>query len=339
MAQHQPIKLFCFDLNWVRYEKPVAVVVPSAAQDWSALDPKAYYDYHRRIGNNAVFCQAYTFGGYAFYPTLLGPVAPGPGSRLLPSLYELARKDGLPFWSYFCVGIDLTLSTQRPNWVIPGSRVNAPYGFFGPETPWTDLLCARVREFLRSYPADWLLFDWFVYGWLKPDYPVQPADFVAKPFAEIIGRAMPARAEEITPAEGLAYKRQVLARQFRRLRDTVKEASPKTKIVFNVPYWAPAEPLWVDHPMLNESDGLFAECSRDDVVEWLLAIRQPGQRVMTTIIGRIDDGQCDPDSWRKWHQRGCDLFGYAWGEPPELKPHPAYDRDLEIVRRAFHEIG
>ena len=31
--------------------------------------------------------------------------------------------------------------------------------FLGPESPWTDLLCARIKEFLTDYPADWMLFE------------------------------------------------------------------------------------------------------------------------------------------------------------------------------------
>jgi hypothetical protein len=341
IKEPQPTKLFCFDLNWARYEKPVPFIGPSSAHDWADINPQEYFDLHLAMGNNAFFCPAYTFGGYAFYPSRLGPVAPGPGQELLPRLFELSHQNQLPFWSYFCVGTDVTLSNLMAPWVVPTSRAQVPdnnFGFFGPETPWIDLLCARLTEFLASYPVDWLLLDWFVYGWLKPDFPVQPAWFVEQPFREIIGRPMPAKAEDITPAEGLRYKREVLARLFYRLRDTVKKASPQTRILFNVPYWEAAEPLWVNHPMLNESDGLFAECTRDDVVEWLLKIRKPHQSVMTTIIGRVDDDQCDPDSWRKWFARGCDFFGYAWSTPPLIKPHPSYDKGLEIVRNAFHQM-
>ena len=112
------------------------------------------------------------------------------------------------------------------------------------------------------------------------------------------------------------------------------------KIGFNVPYWEAAEPLWVDHPMLNESDGLFAESSEDNIVDWLLAIRKPHQRVMTTIIGRVDgDEICDPNSWEKWHHKGCDFMGYAWGTPPDFRPHPSYEKGLEVVSSAFKQIG
>ena len=129
--------------------------------------------------------------------------------------------------------------------------------------------------------------DWFVYGGLRPDtFVIRPAWFMEAPFREICGRELPGDAAEITPEENLHYKREVLARQFSRLRDTVKAASPTTKILFNVPYWEAKEPLWVDHPMLNESDELFAECSQPAVMNWLLDIRKPEQRVMTTIIGQ-----------------------------------------------------
>ena len=107
--------------------------------------------------------------------------------------------------------------------------------------------------------------------------------------------------------------------------------------MYNVPYMKPAEPLWTDHPMMQDSDSLFAECTRRDVVEWLLQVRQPQQRVMTTLTGH--QGQCDPDMWRQWHARGLDFFGYAWGTPPDFKPHPSFGPDLDIVRDAFRRIG
>ncbi|MFH0795783.1 MAG: hypothetical protein V2A65_01845 [Candidatus Omnitrophota bacterium] len=313
----------------------------STAPDWAFINPKEYFDYNRATGSNAIACQAYTHGGYAFYPTKLGPVAPGPGSELLPRLYELAKKAGLPFWSYFCVGIDITLSSLRPNWRIPADHpeILGEGIFLGPESPWTDLLCARIREFLTDYPVDWMLFDWFVYGNTSPDtYRVQPVWFAEEPFKEIIGRPMPGHAREISDEENLRYKREVLSRQFRRIRDAVRETSPGTRIIFNVPYQRAAEPLWVGHPMLDESDGLFAECSRSEVLDWLLSVRKPHQRVMTTIIGRMEKGECDPGSWRHWYDKDCDFFGYAWGTPPQVRAHPFYDEGLKVIRQAFHAM-
>lgn len=134
----------------------------------------------------------------------------------------------------------------------------------------------------------------------------------------------------------MKYKREVLARQFYRIKESVRKASPDTKLFFNVPYRKPAEELWVNHPMLNESDMLYAESS-DDVVSWLLSVRKPGQRVMTTIIGRLD-GVCNPNTWKKWYEAGCDFFGYALGTPPDFRPHRTYAKDLEVVRRAYQAM-
>jgi hypothetical protein len=331
-ADPRPVRLMHCDLNWT-------VDGAAAAHDWAHIDPQEYFDWHVEFGSNVIYCQAYTFGGFAFYDTRLGPVAPGPGRELFPRLYELARAADLPVWSYFCVGADLTLSNQRNHWVVPGSRDEAAHGFLAPETEWTELLVARVEEFLGQFPVDWLLFDWFVYGGLRPNETrLSPAPFMVDPFRQICGRPLPRHAGEITDAEALAYKREVLAVQFRRLRDAVRATSPGTKILFNVPYWEPAEALWVDHPMLRESDGLFAECSRPEVMEWLLAVRRDDQRVMTTIVGRQQEGECDPSSWRRWYEAGCDFFGYAWGRPPDFRPHPRYDHDLATIRAAFEEM-
>ncbi len=337
--RHDPIRMFMCDLNWTYFDTPFTHTPPSAPHDWASIDPDEYFDWHMDFGNTMMFCQAYTFSGYAFYPSRLGPVAPGTGSELAPRLIERSQRAGVPFCTYFCVGADLIMSNLRDQWVVPTSRAFAPHGFLAPESPWTDLLCARVEEFLSQYPVDWVLFDWFVYGHLKPDeFQVQPAWFVEQPFREIIGRPMPKTAGEITPDENLAYKREVLGRQFRRIRDTVQRISPRTQITFNVPFWKPRESVWVDHPMLNESNALLAESTSEDVLDWLLSIRRPEQRVFTTIIGRMD-GECDPESWRKWHARGCDFMGYAWGTPPDFRPHPSYAPGLSIVKLAFDEIG
>ena len=239
------------------------------------------------------------------------------------------------------LNIDLITSNLRDEWVIPTSR-NHPYssqGFLAPESPWTDLLCDRIAEFLTQFPVDYLQFDMFDYGGMGPDFPVQPAWFVKKPFAEIIGREMPETAGEITAEESLRYKRELLARQFWRIHDTVLQASPKTQIGFNVPFFHAAEPLWVDHPMLAESNFLVAESSRPEIIDWLISVRKPGQSIMTTIIGHPEKGQTEPYQWRQLAEKGCDMFfGYAWGTPPDFHPHHHYNQDLTIVRQAFQEL-
>jgi hypothetical protein len=339
-----PILLFNCDFNWVRLpvseEHPYGMVRPSRPEDWAEVDAKEYFDWHVEFGTNVTYCQAYCSSGFALYPSKLGPVGKGNAATLFPRLYELSRNAGMPVWSYFTVNADLMMSKEHPEWIIPGSegRSYGHGGFFGPETPRTGLLCERIHEFLKQFPVDWLLLDWFAYGELVPNGgTVQPAEFVKEPFQRIIGRTMPDRAEAITSAENLTYKRAVLAEQFGKLKAVVKETSPQTKIIFNVPYHRPSEELWVDHPMMQESDGLFAESS-DDVVGWLLDLRRPTQRVMTTIIGRTD-GASDPGTWEKWYRRGCDFFGYAWGTPPDFRPLSAYEQELEITRRAFSAMS
>lgn len=336
----KPIKIFTCDLNFAKYDAPIPRDVPSSPHDWAFLDPDEYFRWHVDFGVNVMFCHAFTFGGYALYPTRLGGVAPGPGSTLFPRLFELSRRAGMPFCTYFNCTADLHVSNLRDDWVVPGSRTAFPgmaYGLLAPESPWADLFCARLEEFLRRYPVEWINFDWFAYGSVKPDeFAVQPAWFVEKPFREICGRAMPATAAEIAPEESLAYKREILARYFHRIRETMRRESPGTRAFFNVPLWKPAEALWVDHPMLRETDMLVAESS-DEVVDWLLSIRRPGQRVMTTIAGR-GGGLSQPQTWRKWYEAGCDFFGYAWATPPDFRPHAYFANDVAVTRAAYREM-
>ena len=45
------------------------------------------------------------------------------------------------------------------------------------------------------------------------------------------------------------------------------------------------------------------------------------------------------ESWREWDGKGCDFFGYAWGTPPDFRPHPRYAADIQIVRQAFQTMN
>jgi hypothetical protein len=328
--------MFIIDFNFVVFEDQPTLRPPSSASDYADIDAQEVFDYALSLGNNAIFCHAFTINGCATYPTNLGPVSPGSFGKLLPSLYEIARKRKLPFWSYFDVGQDGHLCGSRPHWVIPGTADGGNPGFLAPETPWTDLLCARVEEFLAAYKVDWLLFDGFVYGSFQPDqFKIQPAWYLEKPFREIIGRDMPEKAECILPEENLRYKREILARQFHRIRDAVKKTSPDTKICFNVPYWKPAEELWIDHPMLQESDGLVAETANEALVEYLLQIKKPEQRLFLTVINCLDGFIFDTRSWKKWYDLGCDFLGYAWGTPPNWRPAPRFQNAIDGFRDIF----
>ena len=150
------IRLFNCDFNWARWPPseslPHGNVRPSQPEDWAEVDAQQYFDWHREFGNNVVYCQAYCSSGFALYPSKLGPVGKGKAARLFPELYALARKAKLPVWSYYCVAADLFQSREHPEWIVPGS-VPGSYGhggFFGPETPHTALVCARLREFLKD---------------------------------------------------------------------------------------------------------------------------------------------------------------------------------------------
>lgn len=336
----KPIKLFCCDLNFIAPKGDRVVMTPALPQDWAFINPEEYFAWHRDFGVNIFFLQGYSLWGYAYYPTKLGPVAPGPGRDLFPKVFKMAQKADLPFCGYFCIAMDPCISNSRSNWLVPTTRTYNEVGLLAPESPWTDLLCSRITEFLRLYPVEWINFDCFNYGKYDcNDFPVQPSPFVRNPFREIIGRNMPEKASEITPEESLKYKREIMARQFHRIQEAMHKGNPGTKANFNVPFFKPAEPMWVDHPMVNECDQLIAESS-DAVVDWLLKIRKPNQRVMTTIIGRPDvKGLCDPNTWRKWYEAGCDFFGYAHGIPPDFRPHFALREQVEIVRQAYRQMS
>ena len=336
----KPIKQFWCDLNWSHPADNHTAMIPALPQDWANVDPVEYFAWHKDFGVNLMSLQAYVLDGYAFYPTKLGSTAPGRGAELFPRLYKIAQKDGMPFCAYFSIVQDLIMSNLRDDWVVPTSKKYTWPGMMAPESPWTDLLCARITEFLKLYPVEWISFDCFNYGTFNcNDFPVQPSPYVKGPFKEIIGREMPEQASEITAEEGLKYKREIMARLFYRIREAIAQVSPETKININVPFFKAAEPMWVNHPMVNESDQLIAESSDDEVVNWLLSVRKPHQRVMTVIVGRPNEnGLCDPNSWKKWYAAGCDFSGYAHGVPPDFRPWAGVRDQVEIVRNAFQQM-
>ena len=327
------IKMFIIDFNFVVSDDEPGIRPPSSASDYADIDAQEVYDYAMYLGNNAVFCQSSTINGCALYPSRLGPVSAGNMGRLFPDLYKICRSNGTPVWSYFSVAQDGHMSHTHPHWCIPNTD------FLAPETPWTDFLCGRIEEFLGLFPVEWLIFDAFTYGSFWPDT-VEPrlADFMKRPFEDIIGRPLPENAGEITDEEWLRYKREIMARQFYRIRDTVRRVSPDTKISFNVPFWKPAEAIWADHPMLNESDGLLAESAGEALVEYLLGIKKPDQRLFLTMVNFIDGFKFNKEKWRKWYELGCDFQGYAWGIPPDWRPAARFKDAVDSFREIFTQL-
>lgn len=351
MVRNQ-LRIFTLDLNYASVGPDGATVAPSAATDWKTVDPFAFCDWQVAHGANVVGCQPWTFSGFATFPSELGPRATGTGGTLFPAVYDRARDRGVPILAYFNVAVDLAVCSSRPHWLVPGSQGveilgdTFWHGFLDPQSRWADLLADRILEFLSQFKPDWVLFDWFCYGSLMNDLSLPSTPQVRADFGAIIGKAFPEDPGQVSSADAIKYKREVLARWFARIRDAVRATSPVTKIVFNVPYFGPAEPIWVDHVMLRESDALFAESSNPDIVEWLLSVRRPGQRVMTTIFGRPDDhvgGQTirwsDASTWRHWSERDCDLVAWTFPVPPSATPHPR-DRDaIKLVGDAYRQLA
>ena len=87
--------------------------------------------------------------------------------------------------------------------------------------------------------------------------------------------------------------------------------------------------------MVNESDGLIAETTNDALVEYLLGIRTPNQRLFLSVINCLDGFRFDTRSWQRWHDLGCDFQGYAWGTPPDWRPAPRFKAAIDGFRSAF----
>jgi hypothetical protein len=329
------LRLFTFDLNYAVVDGAGEIVVPSAATDWQAIDPTAYIQRQLDAGANLVSCQGWTYSGYALFESELGPRAIGSAATLMPRAFAVAKHLRVPVVTYINVGSDLAVSATRPHWLVPGSQGVEilgdvfPSGFLAPESGWGDLLIERITELLSRFPADWLLLDWFCYGNLVNDLPISMTSLVHDTYRKLIGGPPSDPSGTLNEHEALRYRRAVLANLFGRIQAAAKAASARTKLVFNVPYFRAADPLWADHPMLLESDALFAESSNAEIVDWLLSVRRNEQRVWTTIHGRPDDHVdaqtiqwTDVSSWRHWSERGCDLVAWTFPKPPRAEAHP-----------------
>ena len=346
------LRLFTMDLNYAVVDGAGDTVVPSAATDWRAIDPTAHIQRQLDSGANVVSCQGWTYSGYALFESELGPRATGSAVTLMPRAFAVAKDLGVPVVTYLNVGSDLAVCATRPHWLVAGSQGVEilgdvfPSGFLAPESGWGDLLIERIAELLSRFPADWLLLDWFCYGNLLNDLPISVTSLVRETYLELIGDPPSDPSGTLDEQEALRYRRAVLARLFGRIQAAARATSPRTKLVFNVPYFRAADPLWGDHPMLLESDALFAESSNSEIVDWLLSVRRNEQRVWTTIHGRPDDhvvGRtiqwADVSSWRHWSDRGCDLVAWTFPTPPQAEAHPKDRAAISQIAAAYRLLA
>ena len=160
----------------------------------------------------------------------------------------------MPFMAYMSVNYESGpdgVWKRHPEWVVPGTRI-----FTAPESGWTELLCQRIREFLKQFPVEWMAFDGFAYGGLLR---------LSRPAGAVCGAAVSADHRASDAGQGqrdhAGGKPRVQTRgdgpTVSAIRDAIKETSPGTQIGFNVPFWKADDPLWSDHPCSNESEMLL----------------------------------------------------------------------------------
>lgn len=335
-------RVISLDINWSRHGDgtQIGMVPPHTYAD---MDLQAYLDYHFRFDVTEFWMPTSNWAGYAYYPTRLNCVAPGMLGDLFPRVLDACRERGLRCWGYFCVGADLLIASTEPSWRLPPTgEHDMPWPMLAPDSPWIDLVEQRIVEFLQRYDVDSIMLDWFVYGALAgkgEGYVVPKTQWSAPRFEALLGRPMPDDPAEITPEENLAYKRHVLGENARRLARTIRAVKPDVEVVFNLPYHRADDPMWVDHPVLEVSDLLFAESSDPEVVNWLLKVRRPEQRVMCMIHGRLEEGFCFPELGLDWAEKGCDLFATTHPETPHVRHHPIHEKSLEQVKQVYAELG
>ena len=66
--------------------------------------------------------------------------------------------------------------------------------------------------------------------------------------------------------------------------------------------------------------------------------RNDGRRGHGAVGRERQDGVSDPNTWKRWYEAGCDFLGYAWGTPPDFRPHAKYAQELEITRNAYRAV-
>lgn len=134
------------------------------------FDGRAFATTLRDAHVDSIVLFAKDMHGFFYYPTALGPVHPGLGSRdLLGEQIEACRALGIKVYAYYCTTWDNHLAELHPEW-LSLKRDRTSYLPKFDETPgWTamcmsndafvELMLTHTREILERFDIDGLWFD------------------------------------------------------------------------------------------------------------------------------------------------------------------------------------
>jgi hypothetical protein len=218
-VEEVPIRAYDIDFNWGE-GGPNGFAKPGL---WADANPESHVNWYADLGCNVIQSFAVSCNGYAWYKNGFIPEQPGLKYDFLTEQVKLAHKKNIRVFGYFCAGSNTKWGLEHPDlsYGIPSSP-HIPY-----TTQYIDYLCASIEDAIKKTDMDGVFIDWF---WnpgttMEPYPPLKWIDCERVMYKELIGQAFPGK-EKITPEIELQFRRNAIARCWKRIRETVKKTKP-----------------------------------------------------------------------------------------------------------------
>lgn len=321
------IRAFGIDFNWEptlnQWAEP---------RMYANADPQRHVEWYAALGANVIQSFCVSFNGYAWYPSDIAPVTPGmAGGNFLGELIRHARPRGISVMGYFNLGTNPFWFERRPD-LCRDAQEGLPRMIYDDE--YLDYFTSVVREALMRTEVEGFMIDWMrpVSGRRK-----RWMEMERKQYQELMGETL----GDAAPPEDLEieYDRRLLARAWRRIRQTVDDTR-RAIIWLNAPFERAEDPKWNDHVVLREVDWVLNESPDAQLLGWLDRQVGPHTRIIQNLCGWAEH---DAGMWRQLDLDRFGLYGFAQADVKTTLPHsdarPQNQRNVELVREAFQEIA
>ncbi len=330
------IKMACVDFNSDALGQPATPGLYAAAQ---AQDQVRWC---RELGANAIqtFCVA--LNGYAWYRSDVAPVTPGMDGDFLHRMIDLGHREGMEVHGYFCLASNAWFRSRNRDRLTTHIdwRKNVPL-----TTEYLDYFCRMAEEALLRNELDGVLIDWFeeiVPLWTEAEKQTYE-EVMDRPFPkEVCGPPKPFPGVDtglamiprwLSDEDEIAFRRAATERAWKRIHEAMKSARPSCRIWLNVPFHAPAEPIWEKSPILREVDMMLTERCDLRIARWLQ--EETNSKPVLVNLGGL--GRYAVDSWQELVDAGCHLYTYGKPELATMLPDLESNSRLSHVRTAMRE--
>jgi hypothetical protein len=218
-SEDTSIKAYDIDFNWGP-GGPNGFAKPGL---WADADPAEHVNWYAALGCNVIQSFAVSCNGYAWYKNGIVPEQPGLKYDFLTEQVKMAHQKNIKVFGYFCAGSNTKWGEEHPDlsYGIPSSP-HIPY-----TNTYLDYLCASIEDAIKKTNMDGVFIDWL---WnpgatMEPYPPLKWLDCEQVMFGELMNQPFPGK-DKITPETELQFRRNAIARCWKRIRETVKKTKP-----------------------------------------------------------------------------------------------------------------